>query len=130
MLTILLLILCCVEALNGVSRKGSYSFSDENNCKSCDKLCKTCDLQNGKCTSCYPGYELHFDKCVMCRPGTFSSEKSGSKCRECFEGTFSFEGSTRCLLCDYTCKTCDKITGDCTSCRDGFKLKNGKCLKK
>jgi len=109
---------------------GHYtSFKDGNTeiCSACHKACADhCTGPGPKsCLKCAQGYEMHtehgcmdIDECAISKPCT--------KNKFCV----NTEGTFKCLSCDKSCDGCDGDGPDnCLSCADGFKDKDGVCVK-
>ena len=45
--------------------QGYYYSKDKGLCTIVDPQCKTYDITNGNCLSCYPGYSLESGKCIV-----------------------------------------------------------------
>jgi len=105
----------------------SYSDDDTRVCSACHKACA--DVCSGpgpkSCMKCTAGYQMDaehgctdLDECVVSRPCT-----SDKFC-------VNTEGTFRCLACDKACASCSSDGPDnCVECADGFKDKEGVCVK-
>ncbi|ELP90452.1 furin, putative [Entamoeba invadens IP1] len=119
--------------------ENTYAYKNSTKCITCNNSCKTCDSKTGSCLTCNEGcwlnknrcyccqagnyYNITESRCIACLPGTFSPNSGSIKCEECKEGMFTSKtASTSCSSCDSLCKTCDKKTGQCTSCYTGYGL--------
>ncbi|ELP84792.1 hypothetical protein EIN_076110 [Entamoeba invadens IP1] len=106
--------------------QNSYSFLGFSSCIACDISCLSCDETNGDCLSCYGGSVITEGRCVPCQAGTY---RKGNSCYPCGHNNddFSLSNSTTCTTCD-NCTTCETQTGQCTSCKEAYVVKNGMCL--
>ena len=86
-------------------------------CEPKNPLCKVCDDQNN-CLSCYPGYVLHQNNCVInngkiipiivaSTSGQFNSGSSSSS---------STTSSTNTVKIDVNCRKYDPLTSKCKIC--------------
>lgn len=104
---------------------GSSGGAKAEVAKLCDKNCKSCDTTTGTCQQCTSGYRLFSNACVSC-PGNASC--NGSPDFACNSGYY--KSGTSCLAekkCDTNCTSCDKTTGTCSSCKNGYKLSYNTC---
>lgn len=127
--------------------KNSYFLSKENNrCESLcttgsDNLCKTCNTETNKCATCNSGYYLPSDEenqlqCKRCsdindRCQECYGTKTSVKCLSCKSGYIPFYNNNNeieeCNLPCQTgsgnsCKTCDNVNNQCSSCNEGYYL--------
>ena len=109
----------CIECSKGAI------FNAFGVCITVDPSCKTFDEADGKCTSCYPGFELSaVRECVKAK-----AEDGDPNCKtfrdgiciECSQGAI-FNSFGVCITVDPSCKTFDEADGKCTSCYPGFEL--------
>lgn len=97
----------------------------------CNKVnpdCRTINPNNGFCTSCYPGFIIAADLCVV-QDGTADPNcQTWDKdiCANCSKG-FYFDSNNVCTGVDPFCKTFDFVNLVCTDCYSGFSLANGAC---
>ena len=107
----------------------TYSLEGSNKCLDCPSNCVECDNTNGVCTKCDEGYHRTEDgKCKICSAGTYLSGGTEFECELCPDMTYApTTGHSKCLDCDSTCATCDKITAECTTCNVGDKIVGTKC---
>ena len=98
------------------------------NCRSCCRNCVAGTFLTGEGA-------LDSSECVLCSPGTYSSEAAATVCSGCSAGTFSGEGASECAVCNSgymappgseSCQMCIPGTystggaGGCVSCEGGF----------
>ncbi|EAR82776.1 leishmanolysin family protein (macronuclear) [Tetrahymena thermophila SB210] len=128
----------------------------DNQCKSCEHPCQSCQYYANSCLSCISGYEYDNQRqscSISCQPGQYVDRDE--KCQPCSSPCATCEYyDNRCLSCvsGYTynnfycqkssnnnsrgchqsCNTCTRAMDprSCDSCREGYKLVNGSCLKK
>ena len=108
----------------------NFYFGDDGFCKPVDPLCKTYDLINGNCLTCYQSYIIEGIKCVQDTENTSNDPNCASwlegVCVSCAPSTYI--GSTGlCEQVSIDCNTYDKISGACTSCYAGFGLVGRNC---
>ena len=108
----------------------NFYFGDDGFCKPVDPLCKTYDLINGNCLTCYQSYIIEGIKCVQDTENTSNDPNCASwlegVCVSCAPRTYI--GSTGlCEQVSIDCNTYDKISGACTSCYAGFGLVGRNC---
>ena len=91
------------------------TYQDDNTCKLCASICKTCD-KNG-CTSCSPGYYLNTE--------THSCETCHEKCETCSSG--GTDENNNCIICKS--KNDMYENGNCISiCKEReYKTNRNKC---
>lgn len=79
--------------------------------------------------SCYPGYILTYERCLV--PSEivipYCLRNSGSQCLECINGYF-LDNNKICSAVSILCKTYDSATGQCTSCISDHFLVSGTCI--
>ena len=92
-------------------------------------MCKTHNMSNGKCESCYQGFTFTDGKCESVRlkaiPNCFNTTSAGL-CVGCIDGYYL--KNNECVLVSILCATHNKNTGECTSCISGHYLQDGKCI--
>ncbi|KAL4472694.1 hypothetical protein ABPG74_018643 [Tetrahymena malaccensis] len=140
--------------------KGQYLDLQDKQCKSCTSPCESCEYYPEKCLSCIPGYiydkqkyscsitckagqYIDFDqKCQSCKSPCATCEYYDNRCLSCVSGytynnfycekTSNFNPNSNSRGCHQSCNTCTKAMDprSCDSCREGYKLQNGSCLKK
>lgn len=95
-------------------------------CENIDINCNTYNSANGKCTSCYPGFELKSGSCVKAiSPSSCNKFKPDGSCEICGKGSYLSQGS--CILIDPQCANFDAKSQTCLGCYPGFSLLNGAC---
>ncbi|KAL4438375.1 hypothetical protein ABPG74_009414 [Tetrahymena malaccensis] len=136
--------------------KDDEYFDVNNSCQKCSSPCASCSYFPTRCSSCISGYKYNNERhsCeVVCQPGQYIDRDQ--KCKACSAPCETCEYyNNRCLSCisGYTynnyycqqnaksnlrgchesCNTCKKAMDprSCDSCREGYELKSGSCLKK
>ena len=102
-------------------------------------FCKTW-IANGKCDSCYDGYDLSSGECVLRKqqlpvqpqPGTGPSAIPGCAqvqngvCVKCAFRYYAANGLCRAV--NDLCKSWNDNNGACTDCYDGYELSSGECV--
>lgn len=102
-------------------------------------LCKTLDMNNGGCTSCWQGYVLANQNCVLeqqqsqGQPGQPADPycikyNNNGMCIQCSSGYFYNGANNICNQLDPLCKSHDMNNGNCQSCYPGYSIKNFKCV--
>lgn len=122
----------CINYNNGVCTQcsaGYYYHGRDIICKQLDPLCKTSDMSNGNCQSCYPGYSLNqLWKCEVAQVIQIANCNTvqNGVCTECLPGYWSNNG--QCSAVSILCASYDSMNGQCTSCVDKHYLQNGECV--
>ena len=99
-------------------------LSEFGKCVQCKYPCTSCIDSTHKCTSCPPLYSLSDFRChTNCLEHCKSCD---DPCSTCEEGFLNFKGA--CEKCHLTCQTCESSPELCTSCPQGRKLENSKCI--
>ena len=125
----------CAEWLDEICVKcsdGSFVNTD-GRCALVDPLCKTYDLLNGACLSCYQGFSLEGTKCVESE----QQEVSDPNCREFLTPDICSICSDRyfiganglCAEVNPLCRTYEPVNGQCLTCFSGFALSLGGCIE-
>lgn len=98
-------------------------------CTSADPLCKTFNSVNGFCQTCYNGYTLTDNKCILDLNNTFFDTLcrvwSNGVCTECSQRAYFASGV--CKEVHPLCNTFD-LEGVCLSCFSGYALESGQCI--
>ena len=92
-------------------------------CSACPNNCSDCQIPSS-CISCDGGYYLYDGSCFIC-PAGYSC--NGITQIQCSQGQYSPQGSLNCYNCPAGCFACTSST-NCTSCQNGYKLSDGKCV--
>ena len=105
-------------------------YANRGLCWRVSPLCRTYDKDKGFCLSCYQGYRLDENECLVdlsTKPLLNCKEYSPQTnlCLTCMRRYFAFEGI--CLQVFPECKDYDSETGLCTSCFNGYFLLEGQC---
>lgn len=105
-----------------------YYFGPSNSCVPVDPLCNAYS-QNGACLTCYPGYSINGQRCIIARQQDpfCKSFSPGGICTGCYNGYFYNQKVIACQPLNPLCKTSNIIDGTCTSCFPGYNLANGLC---
>ena len=107
---------------------GFYYSPDSVVCKKLNPLCKTSDLINGRCLSCYPGYQLNTNNgqcAVFFKDPTCKIFAASGDCSECIAKHYLKAG--KCIMVNPLCKAYNPMTGSCTSCYPGYIINAGSC---
>ena len=133
----------CKTFVNGACTECSanFVFDSSNVCRAVSDQCKTHDLSNGWCTSCYQGYDLTevlaADNSVVDVTCNFSPSNTAApadlgcktwvngSCSECSPNWVFVNGV--CQAVSDLCKSFDAANGQCLSCYVGYDLVNGVC---
>ena len=124
-------------------------------CKTCQNVCYTYQLNSCKCSSCVSGYYINssgycqkcpydvtncttencckcknnyfweLGKCYRCNTSCKTLESDNCRCFNCFDEYYL--SNHQCLKCSENCKTCTELSYLCTSCKDGLFLENNQC---
>lgn len=111
-----------------------YFLSSSGKCQGVDPSCKSFDLSNGECLSCFAGYELSSGSCIVSKtqatiPNCNQIDLASGKCAKCSFGYF-FDQQGNCQQADPNCKSFDSIHFICTACYDGYSLdQTNQCVK-
>ena len=99
-------------------------YLDSNTCREVNPLCKGYNSSNGACTSCYVGYIVEGQSCVIatntdiyCR--TYS-QSNPFLCEQCYGGFFLLGG--KCTVRDDQCANYSQEQARCISCYQGYTL--------
>lgn len=118
----------CAEFFNQNGTCKTCSFRSIKNslgiCISVNTLCQTWN-GNAKCTSCYGGYLLSSGNCILASD-TNCLIWSGNRCVQCIPWTYN--NGSKCVQVSTVCRTFTRSNGLCTSCYQGWLLKNGSCI--
>lgn len=126
----------CIECISGY-------YLVKGVCVTLPPNCEAVDIK-GKCTDCSEGYGLSDGKCIVMTPPEDNCAKYGyidvkgkwfhkwvtgckKVCKECVEGYY-LNVDYECVALPRYCTDADE-NGICTECEEGYKLKNGKCVK-
>ena len=108
---------------NGSCRQCIFRYILSNGqCNAVSDQCNTWNTTNGDCTSCFPGYELSSGKCVL-EEGGEAPTVNGEPCLP-----RNFVRNGVCVEVSDQCKTWNNVNGDCTSCYEGWTLRDGDCV--
>lgn len=90
--------------------------------------CKTVNVENGACTTCYIGFMLQNGSCVQPRnedPNCL--QNSGTLCLYCRDRFWLSDG--KCVPLTRNCQTYEQTTGRCLTCSSDFLVENGDCVR-
>jgi hypothetical protein len=107
----------------------SYYFGPSNSCVPVDPLCKTYS-QNGACLSCYPGYSINGQRCIVSgqQDPFCNSFSSGGICTGCSSGYYLSSSNGVCTQLNPLCKTSDLSNGACIDCYPGYSISGNTCI--
>ncbi|CAF2921794.1 unnamed protein product [Rotaria sp. Silwood2] len=100
----------------GICPEGTYPYEQ-------DKLCLPCHLQ---CGSCRNASET---SCISCKSDLFLIHDLMTCVESCPEQYYTDRHLRKCIRCKTDCASCDISSDKCTSCSDGYALKNTDCIK-
>ncbi|KAL4472692.1 hypothetical protein ABPG74_018641 [Tetrahymena malaccensis] len=145
---------------NPKCREDQFLNQQDNQCKSCTQPCGSCEYYPNRCLSCISGYQYDNEtksckqacqpgqyidideKCQSCKSPCATCEYYENRCLSCVSGysynnfycekTSNFNHNSNSRGCHQSCNTCTKAMDprSCDSCREGYKLRNGSCLKR
>ena len=112
----------CTECAAG------YYLPDSGVCKQLNPLCKESNMRTGACRSCYPGYTLAGDTCIVAAAVTipYCETVVGTVCVKCINGYYTDNGG--CALANTLCATYDPTNGICKSCIPGYVFQQNECI--
>jgi len=103
----------------------------DSRCTPINPLCRTFNISNGNCLSCFPGYFLANGSCLVgSNPDSDVNCKlrdPTGKCLQCYAG-FYISANTTCMTSNPLCKTLNFTNGACLTCYSGFVLQAGNCV--
>lgn len=94
-------------------------------------------MQNGDCSSCWPGYALQSGNCIVevkpnnpvtAQADPYCISYKGGACSQCSSGYYLNRAQGLCIQIDPLCKTSSMDTGACLSCYGGYAISNDKCV--
>ena len=112
---------CSTSNLGFCERCPAGQFGSSGTCSACDTNCQTCSINSTNCLTCPIGYSNINNTCYIVPANCVSLDQTTTQCASCFSGY---------LLSGNACNvdtTCD-ANSTCTTCPDGKRLNNGKCL--
>ena len=121
----------CKEEENGVCIEcysGYYYNRARGACQPLNPLCKTSNLFDGSCTSCFPGYSLTAGLCGIAfqDPNCKEFNDDRTVCEKC-SARFYPGPQGRCVQINPLCKTANELNGACLSCYPGYTLQGITC---
>lgn len=120
----------CRAWSNGQCRECSTrAYSINGVCTQVDPLCQTFNPTNGFCLSCFRGYNLVDNKCVLnlnnvIPAGDLCRRWNETVCVECAVRSVNISGV--CTAVNPLCKTHDE-RGNCLTCFNGYLVENNGC---
>ena len=98
-------------------------------CQALNPICKTSNLTDGTCLSCYGGYSISAGKCSGASQDA-NCQKFASGSTTCVQCSSNFYLNTdgRCKQISPLCKTASQSTGACLSCYAGYVLQGTNCV--
>ncbi|EAR90593.2 deoxyribonuclease II family protein (macronuclear) [Tetrahymena thermophila SB210] len=134
---------CLESADNCTTCKDGFSFNNKkciknevSKTKICHISCLTCtkDSDPNACSSCPPNLFLtNLNTCLpyQCDKSclTCSSPYNPQSCLTCKGGYYLNKITKQCMNCGIDCAQCIESADNCTACKDGYILKNQKCVK-
>ena len=108
---------------------GTYSNANALSCSTCSAGTYNKTTGQQTCANCTAGYYCQGGSHIeICPIGTYSNPKASS-CTTCADNYYAdSEGSTSCKACIEGCNNCNKQTGECLGCENGYTYQNGNCL--
>ncbi len=112
----------CVQCLS------KFYLDSSSKCRQMNPLCKTANQNNGACITCYQGYVLSGDVCII--GGATNSDVNcqnftNGACQQCYSGYF-LNTQGKCAQNNPLCRTSDK-TGACLTCFPGYRVVDRNC---
>ena len=106
------------------------AYSLNGKCTAINTLCATWENTMGMCTSCYSGYLLQGGACILNNQAVNSNPLcqifNGSVCLKCATRAY-FANNGVCVGVSDTCNGYNIENGQCSSCYNGWVLRNGRC---
>ena len=110
-----------------------WVFNEKKVCVPVSDQCKA-HSDNGDCTECWKGYDLKEGKCIFSESNNAKPSDSGCTtwdwnnqvCLKC-SSRWTFNSNKVCVPVSDQCKT-HAENGECTTCFQGYDLKNGQCI--
>lgn len=105
-------------------------------CQEQNPLCKEINMNNGKCLSCWQGYDLQQSgDCAIQKTNAGSSQSqdrycityNNNLCTQCSAGYFLNKATNLCKQVDPLCKTFNPDNGACTTCYLGYSVSGLTC---
>lgn len=129
---------CRVRDSSNKCLECSFRFYIDNQglCQPVNPQCRTFNSISGACQSCYAGFTLVENTCLLSTAVGLSQVSDvncfrfeNGRCQECAE-RFFFNANRVCEQVDPNCKDFNRTNGFCTECFTGFQLNNrGQCLE-
>jgi hypothetical protein len=92
-------------------------------------LCRTSNLTDGTCLSCFPGYSINAGSCTVAfqDPNCQRWDSARSACTQC-STRFFIDTTGRCRQVNPLCRTSDPNNGACLSCYPGYIIAGPNCV--
>ncbi len=122
--------LCSIWKAGKCEKCADRAYFYNGVCTAVSDHCQTWDALDGRCLTCYKGYNLGNGACVLADQkgptdlGCKVWDWDNQKCLECSSRHIFSNGA--CVPVDNLCRTFDQ-SGACTACYKGYLLQNGKC---
>lgn len=105
-------------------------FNSNGICTPVNPNCSSSSML-GQCLSCYTGYLLRSNNCVIDNTtinvgNALCSKWSGLNCQECSTRSYSMNGI--CTAVNTLCNTWDRTSGRCLTCYNGYILNGITCI--
>ena len=114
----------CVECFSSFFYKAS-----SGKCEPLNPLCRTSNLANGNCLSCYPGYSLTGGSCsVFFRDANCQEYDATNTCKSCSGRYYLDSLAGKCQPISPLCRTFNNVNGACTACYQGYNLDGFSCV--
>ena len=117
---------CNLRSLKGTCLQciASYYLNSNGYCTVANPLCRTYNLTNGHCLSCYKGYTVSGESCVVESSGSTDVNclkfTSSGECEQCYVSFYVSNGI--CMQMNDLCRSVDQTDGRCLSCYPGYTL--------
>lgn len=123
--------LCSVWAGLNCQQCSTRSYNFNGVCTAVNTLCNTWNNNNGFCLTCYNGYILNGNNCVLDNQSVSGNPLcktfNGPLCVECANRAYFVNGI--CTAVNTRCASFNSANGQCTACYNGFQLTNDACVE-
>ena len=125
----------CAAFVNGVCTNCSQGFypGAQGKCTQFNPLCRNSNKLTGACLSCYPGYDLSNNNCIIGSSNSGNGDpnckgtSNNGRCTGCYQGYY-LSVQNNCVRRDPLCKDYTPAQDQCTSCYEGYTLTQGTCI--
>ena len=90
-------------------------------------LCKTSNLTDGSCLTCFSGYSIINGVCVFSFSDPNCRQFNSTNCLVCSLGFF-LDTKGKCRQVSPLCKIFNTTSGFCLGCYPGYSLSTGNCI--